>query len=85
VLWLAVPDEPGTKSVRGMVERNVIGLLSNGLHPVDRPSSGWLGAFSPRARIRASGLWNLNHVEEEYDPTVLDSIRAAMAALRMTI
>lgn len=67
VLWLDVPDEPGPKSTRGLIERNAIALLSNGLAPADPPSPAWLGLHSPREEIRRSGLWNLNHVLDRHD------------------
>jgi hypothetical protein len=72
-LWLAVEDDPGAASLRGYIERNSIALLSNvGRDPIDPPSPGWLGNHSNRARVRASGLWNQNHVDETYDPAFLD-------------
>jgi hypothetical protein len=79
VLWVDVPDEPGPESRRGYLERNAIALLSNGLEPLDRPSLGWLGLHSPRAAIRRSGLWNLNHVDERYDPAFLDVLAEFVA------
>jgi hypothetical protein len=78
VLWVAVPDEPGPGSVRAFIERNAIALLSNGFSPYDQASKGWLGHYSPRDEIRRSGLWNLNHVDQEYDPGFLDYIEAAI-------
>lgn len=74
ILWVDVPDEPGPGSLRVHIERNAIALLSNGLQPTDAPSPGWLGLHSPRPEIRASGLWNLNHVRERYDPSFLDTL-----------
>ena len=71
-LWLAIEDEAGPESLRGYVERNAIALLSNyGRHPIDPPSSLWLGDLSDRERVRCSGLWNSNHVDEAYDPAFL--------------
>ena len=74
-LWLGIDDEPGPDSMRGVVERNAIALLSNhGRTPLDPPSQGWLGNSSNRPLIRSSGLWNQRHVEETYDPAFLDVI-----------
>jgi hypothetical protein len=71
-LWLAINDEPGPDSLRGYVERNAIALLSNyGKHRIDPPSESWLGNYSDRERVRHSGLWNSNHVNEAYDPAFL--------------
>ncbi|MEX2375579.1 MAG: hypothetical protein WD942_08360 [Dehalococcoidia bacterium] len=74
ILWVEVPDDAGRESRRAYIERNAIALLSNGLEPLDPPSAGWLGHHSPRAAIRRSGLWNLNHVDEQYDPRFLDAL-----------
>ncbi len=76
-LWLDINDDPGEDSNRGYVERNAIALLSNfGKEPLDAPSPAWLGQYCNRPRIRASGLWNANHVDENYDPAFLDKLEA---------
>ena len=72
VLWVGVPDDPGPRSHRSIIERNSIALLSNHCAPVDPPTSTWLGRHSPREEIVRSGLWNLNHIDERYDPGALD-------------
>lgn len=75
VLWLAVDDDPGPESRRGYLERNAIALLSNYQKPaIDAPSGDWLGRFSDRERVRRSGLWNSNHVDETYEPAFLDAL-----------
>lgn len=72
-LWLEIDDEPGPDSLRGLIERSAIALLSNcGRAPLDALSPQWLGRFCDRERVRSSGLWNQNHVEESYDPGFLD-------------
>jgi hypothetical protein len=72
-LWLEIDDEPGPSSLRAVIERNAIALLSNfGRKAIDPASSGWLGRFCDRERVRLSGLWNQNHVDEQYDPNFLD-------------
>jgi hypothetical protein len=76
VLWVDVPDEPGPGSARAGIERNAIALLSNRLSPLDPPGSDWLGRHSVRKEIRESGLWNLKHVTEAYDPSFLDALEA---------
>jgi hypothetical protein len=74
-LWLAVNDEPGERSARGIIERNAIALLSNyGKLPLDPASSSWLGHHCNRERVRNSGLWNSNHVDEAYNPAFLDRL-----------
>ena len=72
-LWLPVEDEAGPQSERGLIERGTIALLSNwNRDPIDPPSPDWLGRHCNRPRVRASGLWNSNHVDESYDPAFLD-------------
>ena len=74
-LWLAIDDEPGPDSMRAYVERNAIALLSNyEKHALDPPSRSWLGHYCDKEKIRASGLWNSNHVGEIYDPAFLDEL-----------
>lgn len=72
VVWLDVPDDPGPRSARSVIERNAIALLSNRRAPHDPPSIGWLGRSSPRAEIARSGLWNLNYVNDQCDEAFLD-------------
>ena len=74
-LWLDVGDAPGPASERGVIERNAIALLSGYREPApDPPSPDWLGHSSDRERVRRSGLWNNNHVDEAYDPSFLDAM-----------
>ena len=79
-LWLNVGDEPGPRSERGTIERNAIALLSGYREPaLDPPSTGWLGRSSDRCRVRRSGLWNNEHVDEDYDPSFLDAMERRIA------
>lgn len=72
-LCLPVEDHPGPYSARGIVERGSIALLSNyKREQIDPPSESWLGHHCKRPLVRASGLWNQEHVQEDYDPTFLD-------------
>jgi hypothetical protein len=71
-LWLEIDGSPDAHAVRGYIERNSIALLTNFERPpVDPASTGWLGHFSASAKVRSSGLWNQNHVDEQYDPAFL--------------
>jgi hypothetical protein len=84
-LWLGIDDEPGPESLRGFIERNSIALLSNfNKPPLDPPSQAWLGLSCDRLRVRQSGLWNSNHVEEAYDPGFLPRLEEIMAAVEST-
>ena len=80
ILWISVDDEPGPKSLRGFIERNVIGLLSNyGRSAIDAPSTNWLGYATNRKRVVSSGLWNQRHVDETYDSRFLDTLELLIA------
>ena len=84
-LWLAVDDPPGRDSLRGYIERNSIALLSNlGRPPLDPPSAAWRGRLCDRgkARVRDSGLWNQNHVDEDYDAGFLDLLEKLVNATK---
>lgn len=72
VMWLEVGDEASADSDRTYIERNLIALLSGPIGPIDLPSANWLGNWSSRDAVRRAGLWNVNHVDEQYDPHVLD-------------
>lgn len=81
-LWLSVPDATGPDSLRGYIERNSIALLSNfERDPLDPPSSGWLGHYCDRDRVRRSGLWNFNHVDEYHDSNFLRTLEGAIIAM----
>jgi hypothetical protein len=73
-IWLEVGDPPGPNSKRGFIERNAIALLSNfkATDPLDPPGPSWLGRWADSDFIRISGLWNIKHVAETYDPEFLD-------------
>lgn len=80
-LWLALGDEAGPQSLRSSIERNSIALLSNyNKPPLDPPSKDWLGRHCDRERVRNSGLWNSNHVDESYDPAFLDVVDRLVSA-----
>lgn len=79
-LWLPIEDESGPESDRGVIERGAIALLSEwGKEAIDPPSETWLGRYCSRQRVRESGLWNANHVDETYDPSFLDRLEQLVA------
>ena len=86
-LWLKVTDEPGPESDRGLIERNSIALLSNFCGnsnpriPIDPASDKWLGKFAKSSDIKQSGLWNVNHVRECYDPNFLDLLESYIRSM----
>jgi hypothetical protein len=74
LLWVGVPDEPGPSSHRGLLETNSIALLSTEGRAVDPPRRDWLGHSAPSGAISRSGLWNVGHVGEGYDPSFLGQL-----------
>ncbi len=85
-VWLPVEDEPGRESARKLIERNSIALLSNfGKEPLDEASPTWLGRQCERGegRVKQSGMWNQNHVGENYDPTFLDTFESHVGNVRV--
>lgn len=81
LLWLSVDDDPGAKSERGVIERGAIALLSGWRQAgIDLPSANWLGHACTRDKVRRSGLWNNNHVDEAYDPAFLDVMERRVLA-----
>jgi hypothetical protein len=67
VLFIPVVDAAGTGSMRATIERQFIAMFSESFAIVDEASAGWLGRFSDKPSIRASGLWNVRDVGGEYD------------------
>lgn len=72
---LPVDDEPGPDSLRGLIERQSIALLSNFERPsLDPATRDWLGHSSDRPLVAQSGLWNQRHVTERHDPAFLTTL-----------
>ena len=72
VVCLPVEDAPGPDSLRALIARNAIALLSGFAEAAsDPPSAYWLGLHSPRERVHSSGLWNDGDVDAEVDSTFL--------------
>lgn len=73
-LWLRIEDEAGTNSLRKYIERNSVALLSNASErKPDQPSTNWLGHHCRHQGVRKSGLWNVDHVHESYEPGFVDN------------
>ena len=78
-LFVAVEDAAGPVSERGLIERNAIALLSNyGRSALDTPSESWLGKWSGRDRVRESGLWNNNHVDDAWSSELFPALAQAV-------
>lgn len=85
-LWLSIDDEAEPDSLRGYIERNSIALLSNWRKtPLDAASSNWIGHKCNRERVKKSGLWNQNHVNEDYDPAFLNTLEKLVDEVDTTL
>ena len=81
-LYVVADDESGKQSIRKTIEQNSITLLS--LVGVagslaDPPSAGWLGHFCRHEAVQRSGLWNVQHVEDDYNSGFLDVLENCTA------
>lgn len=85
LLFLPIDDPPGSDSLRGLIERNAIALLSNyNASSGIEPTEGWLGHYSGRDKVRRSGLWNQRHVDETHDPAFLSAFEALIERIPAT-
>ena len=74
-LWLRAADEASAASIRGVIEKNSVALLSNANKPpLDPPSEDWLGHCCANQAVRESGVWNVNYVYDDYDARFLDDL-----------
>ncbi len=81
-LFVRAEDAAGTSSVRAIIERNSIKLLSCSSatgESADRASSTWLGHYCPHDVVRESSLWNVRETDGEYDPSFLDVLERCAA------
>ena len=62
------PPGPTAAATAARIERNSIALLSCLIGGPDKPSTSWLGHHVGSSKVRESGLWNSDHVDEHYDP-----------------
>jgi hypothetical protein len=81
VLCLAVSDTPSADSDRAYLEQNCVRLLSGRGGPLDPPTSGWLGNWSPKPLIRWGGLWNVDYVGGESKAESLDVLETYVVAV----
>ncbi len=72
ILWLSINDKPNKFSDRGFIEKNMVALLSTFNHKTDTASKDWLGNWNPHVHIKESSLWNVDYVENDYDPRFLE-------------
>ncbi len=72
ILWLQISDRASVDSDRSFIERNSIALLSCSVRKIDTASKFWLGGYNPHKSISESSMWNVNYVEDDYDPRFLE-------------
>jgi len=76
-LFLGVDDSPSPSSLRGLIERNTISMLSNyKKNSIDPASNNWLGKKCDREKVQNSGLWNQRHADESYDSNFLQILES---------
>jgi hypothetical protein len=75
-LWLSVPTRPDGSSDRGMLERNAIALLSTLAGGVETADLAWLGRHAVAPKVRESSLWNVNHVDDAFEPSTVDLLQS---------
>lgn len=76
VTYVPILDEPGPDSLRGFIERNAIGVLSNGTVPGFEASDRWLGRYAPSNAVRESGLWNVRHIGDPVEQPFWEALEA---------
>jgi hypothetical protein len=72
VALIEIPGISDKANDRSYIEQNLIAVFSNRCTPLDPPSYQWLGNCSDKREIRKSGLWNVNHVEQQCDPHFIE-------------
>jgi hypothetical protein len=79
-LWLPIEDNSGDtdSNARDDIEKQCTRLLSNYYkEPLDAPSEDWLGQHCCRAKVRQSGLWSVEYVDDEpYEPAFLGRLES---------
>lgn len=82
-VWLPTEDPTRGREIRSYIERNTIALLSKfSRQAIDPASKEWLGHASQRLRVRESGLWNQNHVEQVHDSSFVSVFADLVGALK---
>jgi hypothetical protein len=56
----------------------IVGLSNLGKIPIDEQSLAWLERSAGRERIRTSGLWNVNRVEEVPNHAWIEVLRSGI-------
>ncbi|WP_312622172.1 hypothetical protein [Haloarcula sp. 1CSR25-25] len=70
-LYVNVSGEPGPESDRATIEASTIAMVSHYRRTANPADLDWLGYHSPKPEIYRSGLWNIQHISELFDPSVI--------------
>ena len=82
VACVPVEDEPGPNSLRGVIERGAIALLAEASRRGSaKHGPNWLGHWSNRRAVVASGLWNQNHVEEPWSESFIEALEESVVGM----
>lgn len=83
-LWVGVNGPPGPNSKRLLIEKNAIALLSNYGRKVkvDSTSLNWLGKYAWSDKIKISGLWNVDYVDQDYDQDFLNLLKRCVDEMK---
>jgi hypothetical protein len=79
-LFVDVDGEPGPECDRAEIEANTIAMVSHHRCSAGPSDLDWLGFHSPKEAVFQSGLWNVRHVADECDPTVVDLLSEYVAS-----
>ncbi|WP_229380520.1 hypothetical protein [Haloarcula marismortui] len=75
-LWVDVPGDPGPECDRAEIESHTIAMVSRYRRSAGPSDLDWLGYHSPKSEVYQSGLWNVRHVSDSFDPSVVDQLSA---------
>jgi hypothetical protein len=73
-LWVDVPGKPGPECDRAVIEANTIAMVSRYRRSAGPSDLNWLGYHSPKSEVYQSGLWNVRHVSDSFDPLVVNQL-----------
>jgi hypothetical protein len=71
---IEVSDKATKHSARSKIERLSIALFTEGLVPVESPTTDWLGLYSAHDAIARTGLWNVRDVGGKADLDIVNII-----------
>lgn len=71
-LYVSIPGEPEPGNDRDRIESNSIAMVSHFRRANPRLyKNDWVGHESPKPEIHQTGLWNIDHVTDDFSPAVV--------------